>query len=222
MDAGTTNKFPCRADTVLQASRCDTLPVLTFHRLGLLDPPQFGYGVVYRMHQHLLKGSLYLLKGFTIVLERYLGSDGKGSIDWESMSFGAPTVIGMAQLCSHAMMGPMRALEELSIEAKAILYLARERGILELRGTNDAFESCQRLLTIFIECSNDQSIALKAPGNVRQSVKFLEGLRQACQAGLVLHHLQREFSLSAQGFDFAEQIDEGELAEVLEYAQRSE
>jgi len=156
------------------------------------------------------------------VLERYLGSDGKASIDWESMSFGAPTVIGMAQLCSHAMMGPVRSPEELSIEAKAILFLARERGILELRGTNDAFESCERLLTVFIECGDDQSIALKAPGNVKQTVKFLEGLRQACQAGLVLHHLQREFSLSALGFDVAEKLSEDELTEILEYAQRSE
>jgi hypothetical protein len=156
------------------------------------------------------------------VLERYLGSDGKGSIDWESMSFGAPTVIGLAQLCGQAMMGPRRSTEDISLEAKTILYLARERGILELRGTNDAFESCERLLTIFIECSDDQSIALKAPGNVRQSVKFLEGLRQACQAGLVLHHLQREFSLSALGFDFAEQLREEELEEILSFAQRSE
>lgn len=156
------------------------------------------------------------------MLERYLGSDGKGSIDWESMSFGAPTVIGLAQLCGQALMGPTRSTADISVEAKTILFLARERGILELRGTNDAFESCERLLTIFIECSDDQSIALKAPGNVRQSVKFLEGLRQACQAGLVLHHLQREFSLSALGFEFAEQLREEELEETLSFAQRSE
>ena len=156
------------------------------------------------------------------MLERYLGSDGKGSIDWESLSFGAPTVIGLAQLCGQAMMGPTLSTEDISVEAKTILYLARDRGILELRGTNDAFESCERLLTIFIECSDDQSIALKAPGNVRQSVKFLEGFRQACQAGLVLHHLQREFSLSALGFDFAEQLREEELEETLSFAQHSE
>ena len=156
------------------------------------------------------------------MLERYLGSEGSPSLDWESMGFGAPMIMGMAQLCSQAMAGPHYSADNLSIEGKAILFLARERGILELRGTNDAFESCQRLLTVFIECEDDQFIALKAPGNVRQTVKFLEGFRQACQAGLLFHHLQREFSLSTRGFDFADQLNESELETILEFAQRSE
>ena len=153
------------------------------------------------------------------MLERYLGADKRGSIDWESMGVGAPTIIGLARLCSEAMSCPNRNIDDLSLEAKAILFLCRQRGIFELRGTNDAFDSCDRLLTIYVELDEDQVVALKATGNVRQSVRFLEGLRQACEAGLILHQLNREFSLSASGYKLADKIDESEVTELLAFVQ---
>jgi hypothetical protein len=54
--------------------------------------------------------------------------------------------------------------------------------------------------------------------NPEQTVKFLEGFRQLCLHGLVLHHLQRDFSLSASGFVFAGSLNKDDYAASLSFA----
>ena len=153
------------------------------------------------------------------MLERLLGEARRRSSDWESLSFGAPTLLGFAHLAASAMSQPQRSPHELSDEARAILVLARHRGLIELRGTNDAFAGCDRLLMVHLETEEDRVVRLRFPGDVRRTVRFLEGLRQLCEAGLVLHHLQREFTLSDAGFQFADTIDPQSVSELLDAAE---
>jgi len=140
------------------------------------------------------------------MLERFLGNDRRRSLDWDSLSHGAPTIIGLAHLAADAMASPCAALESLSSEARCILFLARECGIIDLRGSNDAFERTDRLLMVHVQQKDGRVVVLKTAGNVRGTVRFLEGLRQLCAAGLVVHHLQSEFSLSSLGFDLAQSL----------------
>lgn len=153
------------------------------------------------------------------MLERFLSEDRRRSMDWDSLTAGAPTVLALARLASEAWVEPMLELEKLSVEARALLYLARDRGILELRGTNDAFDSAERLLMVHIEVGPERVVVMKTPGNARGTMRFLEGLKQLCQAGLIVHHMQREFSLSERGFEASRSLSATGLEEALQAAQ---
>ena len=156
------------------------------------------------------------------MLERYFGDDQRNSMDWENLAKGGPTIIGFARLCSDAMGAVESPLPPLSVEAQTILFLCRERGIFEIRGTNDAFDSCDRILTIHVETSPEQSRAIKPTGNVRQAIRFLDGLREICRHGLVMHQLQREFTLTTRGFETADTIVEDAVSELLAHVQAPE
>ena len=68
--------------------------------------------------------------------------DGRRMILWEELGEGAPTLIAFARLCSDALAeNRCEAVEELTEEARAILYVARNRGAVEIKGVNHAFES---------------------------------------------------------------------------------
>lgn len=153
------------------------------------------------------------------MLERFLSEDRRRSMDWDSLSAGAPTVLALARLAAESWVLPARETEGLSVEARAILFLARDRGVIELRATNDAFDSADRLLVVQIETSAEQRVALRTPGDPRGTMKFLEGLRQLCECGLVIHHLQREFSLTGRGFALAESLNQAGLESALQAAQ---
>ena len=71
-----------------------------------------------------------------------------------------------------------------------------ERGILEVKGCNTAYESPSRLLTVFVELEDESQIRFRDPRDAQQNVRFLEGFRQLCANGLVMHHLYHEFSLT--------------------------
>lgn len=153
------------------------------------------------------------------MLERFLGSDGLPSADWKELGAGAPTLIALAQLCSHAIATGRTDASSLSSEARAILYTARHRGILEIKGTNAAYESPCRMLTVFVEVDDHCQIRFRHPRNARQNVQFLEGFRQLCANGLLMHHLYQEFSLTSAGFDVAETLSPEGLEDLLELGQ---
>ena len=149
------------------------------------------------------------------MLERYLGPDRSRSLEWESLSHGAPTIIGLAQIAAQAMSHPLRDPDRLSTAARCLLHLARHRGTLDVRGSNDTFERADRLLMVHVDLEDDRTVVLRTPGNARGTIRFLEGLRELCEAGLVLHHLQGEFTLSTRGFEVAEQVSADGLDDLL-------
>jgi hypothetical protein len=46
------------------------------------------------------------------------------------------------------------------------------------------------------------------------TVRFLDGFRQLCNAGLVMHQVGGEFSLTSRGFELAKGIHSAEVSEV--------
>lgn len=131
---------------------------------------------------------------------------------WEELGAGAPTLVAFARLCSAALAANQREpVEELTEEARAILYAARNRGAIEVKGINSAVDSTERFLAICIELDAERTIVLKRRDDPEQTVKFLDGFRQLCASGLVMHHIFRDFSLTRAGFDLARQIQSHEV-----------
>lgn len=138
---------------------------------------------------------------------------------WVDMGYGAPTIIALAQLCGRVLVHGPAYVEELSPEAKVILFTAARRGMLEIRGTNAAYESAARLLTVHVERDTDVRIQFRAPGNIEQNVRFLDGFRQLCAHGYVIHHLYHEFTLTPAGFALAKTIHSDEIEPLLAFQQ---
>jgi hypothetical protein len=128
---------------------------------------------------------------------------------WEALGAGAPILVALAQLCSQAIVDrpSVPPLESFSPAARAILYAARIRGVIEVKGLHTAFEAPSRLLAVYIEDEEGNTIAFRDARNPEITVQFLEGLRELCISGLVIHHLLRDFSLSSAGFAMARQIE---------------
>jgi len=139
---------------------------------------------------------------------------------WEALGAGAPVLVALAQLCSQAMVERVTpkptTAEGLLPEAKAILVAARDRGVVEVRGVNTAFDPAARLLAVYVELDESQTIAFRDPERPETTVLFLEGFRQLCELGLVMHHLHRDFSLTALGFELARTISKQEVQPWLE------
>jgi len=144
-------------------------------------------------------------------------SDDTLAAGWSKMSFGAPTIMALARLCSEAFVSATSA-DDLSPEAQAILYSARDRGVFELKAVKEAFDSVERFLAVYVETDPHEFIVFKVSGQPSQTVRFLEGFRDLCASGLVLHHLNAEFSLSSQGFEKAKAIAAEEVAEMIALA----
>ena len=126
---------------------------------------------------------------------------------WEALGAGAPVLVALAQLTSQALIDqPPCEIEKLSGQAKAILYAAKDRGVIEIKGSHTAFEAPSRMLAVYVELDDARTIAFRDPEKPEVTIRFLEGFRQLCAYGLVIHHTHRDFSLSPSGFDFAKQI----------------
>ncbi|MFN9508988.1 MAG: hypothetical protein ACK6AO_08255 [Planctomycetota bacterium] len=139
---------------------------------------------------------------------------------WEALGAGAPVVVALAQLSSQAMVERIspkpKTAEGLLPEAKAILVAARNRGVVEVRGVNTAFDPAARLLAVYVELDESQTIAFRDPERPETTVLFLEGFRQLCELGLVMHHLHRDFSLTSLGFEVARTISQQEVQPWLD------
>ena len=153
------------------------------------------------------------------MLFRNLNTSNTSATSWEDLAFGAPTIIGFSELCRQRLASPLSAPEaesdlnqELSIEAKTILTAAANRGTIDIRANKDSFNSAERFLAVCVESELEKRLLFLQKENPEQTVKFLEGFRQLCQHGLVLHHLQRDFSLSASGFEFAKSLNAADYA----------
>jgi hypothetical protein len=153
------------------------------------------------------------------MLERFLGNDGQLSALWRDLGEGAPTLIALAQLCSQAIVRGAVEADSLSLEARTLLYAARDRGMFEVKGSNTAYESPSRVLTVFVETDAHAQIRFRHPREIRQNIRFLEGFRELCGGGLVMHHLYHEFSLTSAGFELAQSLTSDGLEPLLELGQ---
>lgn len=141
---------------------------------------------------------------------------------WEALGNGAPTLVALAQLCSERWVQGIELDAErfktLLPEAKAILHAASQRGIIEIRGVSTAFEAAGRLLAVYVEMSEERTVAFRDRHHPEVTARFLQGFRELCNQGLVIHHIHRDFSLSPIGWHWARQIDHDEVGALLEQA----
>ena len=139
---------------------------------------------------------------------------------WDALGAGAPALVALSQLCSNAMVDFDAAspidVEPLSPESKAILVASRDRGVIEVKAVNAAFEAPSRMLAVYVELDESQTIAFRDRNEPEVTVRFLEGFRVLCQKGLVMHHIHRDFSLTSRGFEVARTISKQEVQPWLD------
>jgi len=152
-----------------------------------------------------------------MTLRPYL-DDRQLSKDWEALGNGVSTIAALAMLCSKALAGQAEAQDSLSVEAKAILFVAKDCGLIEIKGTYSAFERSERLLAVHVEQSAETGIVFRSRRDPRFTIRCLEGFRQLCAAGLVMHHLYGEFSLTERGYKAAAAITPNEVQAILDEA----
>ena len=139
---------------------------------------------------------------------------------WEALGNGAPMLVALAQLCSERWVkkSTTTKLTDLSLEALAILYAARERGIIEVRAVNSAFDAAARLLAVYVEFSDERRVAFRDATDPSITVRFLQGFRELCDYGLIIHHIYCDFSLSPEALELAHQIDLCDVQDLLSKA----
>lgn len=152
------------------------------------------------------------------MLRRHLNSEDRQQTLWQELSDGTATIVGFASLCTMSMCGTAPPTEDLSDEAKAILVAASRRGTMDIRGSKEAFDSSERLLGVCVEQGEDSFLMFRQKSEPERTIRFLDGFRQLCLAGMVMHHMQRDFSLTTKGFETAKTLDPKKLAETLSFA----
>lgn len=127
---------------------------------------------------------------------------------WEALGAGAPMLVALAQLASDTWVRQLPAIEldSLSGEAKAILYAARDHGMIEVRAVNSAFEPAARMLAVYVELDDERTMAFRNASVPATTLQFLGGFRELCACGLVIHHIARDFSLAPGAFELAKHI----------------
>jgi len=134
---------------------------------------------------------------------------------WQDLGQGAPTRAGLARVCSLSMATGGDKSLPLSPEAKAILFAARNRGVMEVKGANRAFDAPGRMLAVYVEAEPDRTLIFRSRENPAYTIRFLAGFRELCSTGLVMHHIYQEFSLTREGFERAVTIPEAEVQTLL-------
>ncbi len=138
---------------------------------------------------------------------------------WPELGLSAPMLWGFAQLCAAALQQDQDARPlSLSVEARAILFAARNTGALELKAARDAFTAQQRWLTVRAETSDDRWLAFRDVDDPEFTVRCLEAFRSLCREGCLLHHAHHDFSLSHRGWAAAKLIRQEEVQRCLDQA----
>jgi hypothetical protein len=145
-------------------------------------------------------------------------SDPRWATTWLELGQGAPTLAGLASVASMAMSTGGDKAVELSPEARCILVAARRRGVIEIKGSNRAFDAPGRMLAVYVETEQDRTLIFRSRENPAFTIRFLAGFRELCSAGLVMHHIYTEFSLTREGLDLAQTIPPDEVQDLLAQA----
>jgi hypothetical protein len=147
-----------------------------------------------------------------------VATDPKWAVTWQELGQGAPTLAGLAHVAGMALATGARPAATLSPEARCLLFAAKDRGIFEVKGANRAFDAPGRMLAIYVEADADRTLLFRSRENPAVTIRFLAGFRELCAAGLVMHHIYTEFSLTRDGLDLAAQIPRDEVAALLALA----
>jgi hypothetical protein len=142
-------------------------------------------------------------------------NEGRWAETWQELGQGAPTLAGLARVCSLSMATGGDKQLPLSAEAKAILFAARKRGVIEVKGSNRAFDAPGRMLAVYVETEPDRTLIFRSRDNPLVTIRFLAGFRELCAAGLVMHHIYQEFSLTREGIGAAAEVAEAEVASLV-------
>ncbi len=145
-------------------------------------------------------------------------TDQSGSLVLQELSDGLPTIAAFARLCGRAISGEAQPLASLAPEALAIVSASGGTGRFDIRGDRDAFESADRFLAVCVEIAADRRLLFRDKANPRQTIMFLEGFRQLCQTGLVMHHMLKDFSLSTAGFELSDRLDAADYRDLIGFA----
>jgi hypothetical protein len=140
---------------------------------------------------------------------------------WEALGNGAPMLVSLAQLCSQRWVNAQPekiTLDDLPVESLTLLYAARDRGIVEIRAVNSAFDPAARLLAVYVESSSEHTIAFRDKVNPEVTARFLDGFRQLCDRGLIMHHIYGDFCLAPRALELARQIEAATVQEMLDKA----
>lgn len=142
-------------------------------------------------------------------------NDPKWAVAWSELGHGAPTIAGLANVASRAMAdGGDRDLP-LSPEARCILFAAKDRGVVEVKGANRAFDAPGRMLAIYVETDAEHTLIFRSRENPIYTIRFLAGFRELCAAGLAMHHIYTEFSLTRDGLERAQKVNREDVVELL-------
>jgi hypothetical protein len=155
------------------------------------------------------------------MLPRYLPKEDElDAFSWQDLAHGAPTLLALARLCGRALSSesPVSTSIHLMPEALAILYAARNSGVIEIRHNHLGFDATERFLAVYVEQGPDRYLAFKNREEPEKTIRFLEGFRQLCKLGLVMHHAVKDFSLTLSGFEKARSIDPALIAAELNFA----
>jgi hypothetical protein len=142
-------------------------------------------------------------------------NDPRWAATWLELGEGAPTLAGLARVASVAMATGGDKSIRLSREARCILHAARNRGVVEIKGANRAFDAPGRMLAVYVETDADRTLIFRRRDDPAFTIRFLGGFRELCAAGLVMHHIFTEFSLTREGLDLAQTIPAEEVRDLL-------
>lgn len=159
------------------------------------------------------------------MLIRNLGStDPEPSTLIKVVGEGYPTIAALAMLCANAISDPPKDIDvdQLSDEAKTLLVTAQQRGTFEIRATKVSFDSTERFLAICVETEPEVFLIFRRKAQPRQTVKFFEGFAQLCRHGMMIHHLQKDFSLSSKGYQLADSLNASDFEELTAFAMEAE
>lgn len=134
---------------------------------------------------------------------------------WHDLGEGAPTLAGLARICSQSMATGGNPDLPLSGEAQALLFAARERAMIEIKGSHRAFDAPSRMLAVYVEVGRERTLIFRNKENPAIGIRFLAGFRELCQSGLVMHHIYHDFSLTREGLERAKTIAETDVQEYL-------
>lgn len=143
---------------------------------------------------------------------------------WDSLGISVPTISAYAYLCAQALFNKHErehssVVPILTGPAKTILFLGQQSGAFELKVMPRGFRTTERFLALHIHINDDESIVFQDANDLRVAIEFLNAFRELCLAGLCLHHLHGEFSLSQHGFEIAHTIQHSEVQPWLNKAQ---
>ena len=156
------------------------------------------------------------------MLSLNLGDDQESSSLLKVMHEGYPVISALAMLSAQALVRDAfdrdAMLAKLTPESKMLLLVAKERGTFEVRATKDSFDSTERFLAICVETEPQVFLVFRRKSQPRQTVRFIEAFAQLCRFGLVIHHQQKEFSLSSHGYSITESVSADEIKDLVDFA----